>query len=68
MRYFVTILTLYINSSRAYTLYAYARSKYVYGRASRTLRKKKRGKEESKKWRKKKKRETRTGRFIANEE
>lgn len=40
MRYFVTILTLYINSSRAYTLYAYARSKYVYGRASRTLRKK----------------------------
>lgn len=48
MRYFVTILTLYINSSRAYTLYAYARSKYVYGRASRTLRKKtgKRGIEE----------------------
>lgn len=44
MRYFVTILTLYINSSRAYTLYAYARSKYVYGRASRTLRKKKPGK------------------------
>lgn len=40
MRYFVTILTLYINSSRAYVIYAYARKKCTcYGRASRTPKK-----------------------------
>lgn len=58
MRYFVTILTPYINPSRAYLLYAYRREEYVYGRASRTsLRKlRKRGIDETEKEKEKRKR------------